>query len=185
MYLLPWQWRGAEERPWQARTNSRYSAGGESAHKSWALENHSSLRDYMYKIQNISKEENVLRRRTCSSAGPERSQQLQIPPSLNSKAILQWVRLLFLLRQHFCRCLYFSRRRVFSIRLIFWMCQIFSIPLIFWIELNWIEHFGCTKFLASAKDFEGANVFGCTNVLNILWHLYFVYFSAFLFSIRQ
>jgi hypothetical protein len=34
------------------------------------------------------------RRTTCSSAGPERSQQLQIPPSLSSKAILQRVRLL-------------------------------------------------------------------------------------------
>jgi hypothetical protein len=40
------------------------------------------------------------RRRTSSSAGPEGSQQLQIPPSLNSKAILQRARLLFLLRQH-------------------------------------------------------------------------------------
>ncbi len=40
------------------------------------------------------------RRRTRPSAGPERSQKLQILPSLNSKAILQRVRLLFLLRQH-------------------------------------------------------------------------------------
>jgi hypothetical protein len=32
----------------------------ESAHKSWALGNHSSLRDYMYKIQHISEEENML-----------------------------------------------------------------------------------------------------------------------------
>ncbi len=40
------------------------------------------------------------RRRTRPSAGPERSQQLQIPPSLNSKAILQQARLLLLLRQH-------------------------------------------------------------------------------------
>ncbi len=40
------------------------------------------------------------RRRTRPSAGPERSQQLQIPPSLNSKAILQRACLLFLQRQH-------------------------------------------------------------------------------------
>ncbi len=40
------------------------------------------------------------RRRARPSAGLERSQQLQIPPSLNSKAIPQRVRLLFLLRQH-------------------------------------------------------------------------------------
>jgi hypothetical protein len=29
----------------------RYSTGGESAHKSWALGNHSSLGDYMFEIQ--------------------------------------------------------------------------------------------------------------------------------------
>jgi hypothetical protein len=38
--------------------------GRESAHKSWALGNHSSLGDYMYKIQHINKEENVLISRT-------------------------------------------------------------------------------------------------------------------------
>jgi hypothetical protein len=41
-----------------------------------------------------------VRKRTRPSAGPERSQQLHIPPSLNSKAIHQRARLLFLLRQH-------------------------------------------------------------------------------------
>ena len=40
------------------------------------------------------------RRRTRPSAGHERSQQLQISLSLNSQAILQRVRLLFLQRQH-------------------------------------------------------------------------------------
>jgi hypothetical protein len=34
--------------------------GRESTHKSWALGNHSSLRDYMFKIQHINEEENVL-----------------------------------------------------------------------------------------------------------------------------
>ncbi len=34
--------------------------GRESSHKSWALGNHSSLGDYMYEIQHISEEENVL-----------------------------------------------------------------------------------------------------------------------------
>ncbi len=43
------------------------------------------------------------RRRTRLSAGPVRSQQLQIPPSLNSKAILQRDCLLFLLCQHWQR----------------------------------------------------------------------------------
>jgi hypothetical protein len=32
----------------------------ESAHKSWALGNHSSLGDYLYEIQHINEEENVL-----------------------------------------------------------------------------------------------------------------------------
>jgi hypothetical protein len=34
--------------------------GRESAHKSWALGNHSSLGDYMFRIQHINKEENEL-----------------------------------------------------------------------------------------------------------------------------
>jgi hypothetical protein len=53
------------------------------------------------------------------------------------------------------------------------------------------KHFGCTKFLPSAKDFEGANVFvsakvfGRANVfVNISGAYIFVYFSAFLFSMR-
>ncbi len=36
----------------------RYGRG--SAHKSWALGNHSSLGDYMFEIQHINKEENEL-----------------------------------------------------------------------------------------------------------------------------
>jgi hypothetical protein len=34
--------------------------GRESAHKSWALGNHSSLGDCMFEIQHINEEENVL-----------------------------------------------------------------------------------------------------------------------------
>jgi hypothetical protein len=56
---------------------------------------------------------------------------LQIPPSLNSKAILQPVRLLFLLRQNFYRRQHFPMRQVFTSA----------------------KDFGCAKFLASAKDF--------------------------------
>ncbi len=54
------------------------------------------------------------------------------------------------------------------------------------------KDFGCTKFLASAKDFEGANVFvsakffGAPKFLYIFCRAYiFVYFSAFLFSMHQ
>ena len=36
----------------------------ESAHNSWALRNHSSLGDYMFEIQHINEEENVLISRT-------------------------------------------------------------------------------------------------------------------------
>jgi hypothetical protein len=39
-----------------AGTSSQYSTGGESAHKSWALGNHSSLGDYMDAVI-INKEE--------------------------------------------------------------------------------------------------------------------------------
>jgi hypothetical protein len=44
--------------------------GRESAHKSWALENHSSLGDYMFEIQH-QQEETVLisRTREMSSVG--------------------------------------------------------------------------------------------------------------------
>jgi hypothetical protein len=52
--------------------------GKESAHKSRAARSHSSLGDYMFETTST-------RRRTWSSAGPGRSQQLEIPPSLNSK----------------------------------------------------------------------------------------------------
>jgi hypothetical protein len=44
---------------WLACTNSRYGMG-ESAHKSSATRAHSSLGDYMYEIQHIDEEENVL-----------------------------------------------------------------------------------------------------------------------------
>ncbi len=122
---------------WRAGTNSRYSTGGESAHKSWALENHSLLGDYMYEIQHISKEENVL------ISEPERSQQLQILSSLNSKAVLQRVRLLFLRPQQFwghlifwiCQvftiCRVFTRSQFFTIRRVFTRRQVFSIRRVF------------------------------------------------------
>ncbi len=78
------------------------------------------------------------RRRTRPSTGPERNQQLQIPPSLNSKAVLQRPanfsccaniggRLIFPMRQHFCRLQHFSSRQVFTIRQRFWMRQVFTI----------------------------------------------------------
>ncbi len=48
-----WFWTISEHgRPVQYRR--------ESAHKSWALRNHSSLGDYMFKIQHINEEENML-----------------------------------------------------------------------------------------------------------------------------
>jgi hypothetical protein len=38
--------------------------GRESAHKSWALGNHSPLGDYMFEIQHINEEANMLISRT-------------------------------------------------------------------------------------------------------------------------
>ncbi len=150
------------------------------------------------------------RRRMRPSAGPERSQQLQ--------AILQQVRLLFLLRQHFCRrqrfwmhqgfriCQRFWMRQGFSIRQRFWMRQGFGICQRFWRPQGFGIRQRCEgiKVLASAKDFEsanvfvsteffeGANVFVSAEFLDAPMFLYifcgayiFVYFSAFLFSMRQ
>jgi hypothetical protein len=104
---------------------------------------------------------------------------LQIPPSLNSKAVLQQVCLLFLLHQHW---------RAPS----FFLCANISVGAKDFRSAKFLasgKDFGCAKFLPSAKYFEGANVFvsakvfGCANVfVNISGAYIFVYFSAFLFS---
>jgi hypothetical protein len=46
------------------RYKQQVQYGRESTHKSWALGNHSSLGGYMYDIQHINEEENVLISRT-------------------------------------------------------------------------------------------------------------------------
>ena len=109
---------------WAGR-NSRYSTGESPPIKAGRRELNPHLESTCTRFNTSA------RRRTCSSAGSERSQQLQILPSLNSQAILQRVQLLFLLRQHFCKRQYFSKRQVFTIPLIFWMRQVLSIRLIF------------------------------------------------------
>jgi hypothetical protein len=78
---------------WRAGTSSRYSTGESPPIKAghWGTIPHLE--------STCTRFNTSARRRTKPSAGPERSQQLQILPSLNSKAILQRVRLLFLLRQ--------------------------------------------------------------------------------------
>ncbi len=85
------------------------------------------------------------------SAGPERSQQLQISPSLNSQAILQRVLLLFLQRQH-------------------WRAPSFSLaPTVLWTPIfSYAPSFyhppkilGVPSFFHPPMFFECANVF-CT-----------------------
>ncbi len=105
----------------QAGTNRPVQYGRESAHKSRAQEAPPSLGVYMYAIQHISKEENE----TISGAWVKSAVADSAEP--NSKAILQRICLLFLLRQHFCRRQYFSMRQGFAIRQRFWMRQCFSI----------------------------------------------------------
>jgi hypothetical protein len=79
---------------WRAGTSSRYNTG-ESLHKK------AGHREFLPHLESTCTRFNTsARRRTRPSAGHERSQQLQISPSLNSQAILQRVRLLFLQRQH-------------------------------------------------------------------------------------
>ncbi len=74
------------------------------------------------------------RRRTRPSAGSKRSQQLQILPSLNSEAILQRTRLLFLLRQRrrvpsFSRAPTFLQTPIFFQATRFWhLPKIFDAP---------------------------------------------------------
>jgi hypothetical protein len=113
------------------------------------------------------------RRRTRPSAGHERSQQLQIPPSLNSKAILQRVRLLFLQRQHW-RAPSFSAAPT-SAGAKFFCCANLGGCLVFpWCQ-HWTPIFSYAlsfyhppKILGVPMFFECANVF-CT------------YFSALIF----
>jgi hypothetical protein len=138
--------------------------GRESAHKSRALGSIPHLESTCTRFNTSA------RRRTRPSAGPERSQQLQIPPSLNSKTILQRVRLLFLLRQHFCRRQGFWMRQVFSIRKSFWMRQVFSICQRFWMR----QVFSIRQRFCRRQCF----CIFCSAYI-------FVYFSAFLFSMRQ
>jgi hypothetical protein len=168
---------------WRAGTNSRYGTGESPPIKAGQGELIPHLR----------------RRRTCSSAGPERSQQLQIPPSLNSKAIPQRVRLFFLLRQYFFRRQYFSRRQVFTIRLRFWMCQVFTIHLIFCMRqvftirlIFWMRQvftirlrFWMRQVFTIRQVFTRRQCFWMRQCFCIFCGVYiFVYFSAFLFSMR-
>ncbi len=88
----------------------------------------------------------------------ERSQQLQISPSLNSQAILQRVRLLFLQRQHW-------RGPSFSLASTFLWTPIFSYAPSFYHPPKIL---GVPSFFHPPKFFECANAF-CT------------YFSALIF----
>jgi hypothetical protein len=64
---------------WQAGTNSRYSTGESPPIKAGHQETIPHLKTTCTRFITS------MRRRTCSSVGPGRSQQLEIPPSLNSK----------------------------------------------------------------------------------------------------
>ncbi len=128
---------------WRAGTSSRYSTGESPPIKAGHWETIPHLESTCTQFNTSA------RRRTRPSAGPERSQQLQIPPSLNSKAILQRVRLIFLLRQHWRAPSFFPVHQ-HSVGAKDFGCSKF---------LASAKDFGCAKFLSSAKDFEGANVF--------------------------
>jgi hypothetical protein len=140
---------------WRAGTSSWYSTGKSPPIKA----GHSGTIPHLEST--CTRFNTSARRRARPSGGPERCQQLQILPSLNSKAILQWVRPLFLLRQHFCRCPRFWMHQVFSIRLRFRM------PQRFWIR----------RVLASTKGSGCANVF-----VYILRRLHFYIFFCILIS---
>ncbi len=131
---------------WRAGTSSRYKTGESPPIKAghWGTIPHLE--------STCTRFNTSARRRTRPSAGPERSQQLQISPSLNSQAILQRVRLLFLQRQHW-------RAPSFSLAPTFLWTPIFSYAPSFYHP---------PKILGVPMFFECANVF-CT------------YFSALIF----
>ncbi len=134
---------------WRAGTNSRYSTGESPPIKAghWGTIPH---------LESICTQFNTsAQRRTRPSAGPERSQQLQILPSLNSKAILQRVRLHFLLRQHWRAPVFFPSAKDFGCTKVLASAKNFG-----WAKiLASTKDFACAKVLASAKDF------GCAKVL--------------------
>jgi hypothetical protein len=160
---------GLTEIVWRAGTSSLYSTG-ESPHIK------AGHREFLPHLESTCTQFNTsARRRTRPSAGHEKSQQLQIPPSLNSKAILQRVRLLFLQRQHwrapsyFC-CANIGGRLVFLLRQP-WRAPSFSLaPTLLWTPIfSYAPSFyHPPKILGVPMFFECANVF-CT------------YFSALLF----
>ncbi len=91
---------------WRACTSSRYSTGESPPIKAghWGTIPHLET--------TCSRFNTSMRRRTCSLAGPGRSQQLEILPSLNSKEFFSGPPT-FLLRQHFHGHWYFTRRKDF------------------------------------------------------------------------
>ncbi len=147
---------------WLAGTSSRYSTGESPPIKAghWGTIPHLE--------STCTRFNTSARRRTRPSAGPERSQQLQILPSLNSKAVLQWIRLLFLLLQHW-------RASSFSCAPTFLKAPIFLHAPRFWHPPKILD----APMFWYPPTFLDAPMY-------IFFDAYiFVYFSAFLFSMRQ
>jgi hypothetical protein len=161
-------------------TISRYSTGGSPPIKAGHREIPTHLETTCTRFNTSA------RRRTRPSAGPERSQLLQILPSLT-------VRQFFSISAYFSCCaniggrLVFSRRQYFRRRQYFSMCQGFSIRQGFCMRQGFsMRHCFCMR-----QGFWMRNVFVCAKVLTyanvfvyIYWRLYFYVFSAFLFSMR-
>ncbi len=147
---------------WRASTSSRYSTG-ESPHIK------AGHREFLPHLESTCTRFNTsARRRKRPSAVHERSHQLQIPPSLNSKAILQRVQLFFLQRQHwrapcfFC-CANIDGCLVFLLRQP-WRVPSFSLaPTLLWTPtFSYAPSFyHPPKILGVPMFFECANVF-CT-----------------------
>jgi hypothetical protein len=180
---------------WQAGTSSRYRTGESPPINAghWGTIPH---------LESTCTRFNTLaRRRTRPSAEPERSQQLQILLSLDSKAILQRVRLLLLLPNISVGAKDFGYAKVLASAKDFGCAKVLASTKDFGCAkvlasakdsgcakvLASVKDSGCAKVLASAKDFEGANVFVSAEFLYAPMFLYifcsayiFVYFSAFL-----
>ncbi len=159
-----WVWRAGTNKPVQYGRESAQKQGTGSSFLTWSLHIHESTEN-----------------ETINGAWEKSAAADSAEP--NIKAILQRLRLLFLLRQQWQASSFFQGPKFSEGANIFPCAKVLASA----------KFFGCANVFVSAKVFGCANVFvsakdfGCANVfVYICWRLFFcVFFSAFLLSMRQ
>jgi hypothetical protein len=152
--------------------------GRESAHKSKVTRAQPSLRDYMFEIQHINEEENVLISGTMEKSA--------VGDSAEPKQ--QAGRLLFQSRQHFHGCWYFTSCKDFAIRLIFTRRKDFDRSKDFTIRLFFTgpKDFTIRLIFSGRKDFTIRLIFTrCRHFCIFSASVFSDYFLHFLLSMRQ